>query len=68
MFKNLKSEPTSPTASVSPSKPRTTESILDLPISKGKREVSLSAFSFLFSEIVQYNQGRVGTYAELEQK
>jgi hypothetical protein len=62
-------EPSSPTSSSSsPSKLRSTESILDQPISKGKREVSLSAFSFLFSEIVQYYQGRVSTYGDLEQK
>lgn len=43
-------------------------SILDQPVSKGKKEVSLSAFSFLFSEIVQYSQSRVSTIPELENK
>ena len=43
-------------------------SILDQPVSKGKKEVSLSSFSFLFSEIVQYSQSRVSTGQELENK
>jgi hypothetical protein len=43
-------------------------SFLDQPVSKGKKEVSLSAFSFLFSEIVQYCQSRVNTGSELENK
>ncbi|MCI18418.1 transport protein particle (TRAPP) component, partial [Trifolium medium] len=30
--------------------------VLDKPLNKGKTEVSLSAFAFLFSELVQYNQ------------
>ncbi|KAB2024433.1 hypothetical protein ES319_D06G086900v1 [Gossypium barbadense] len=33
--------------------------ILEKPLSKGKQEVSLSAFAFLFSELIQYNQTRV---------
>ncbi|KAA3489942.1 trafficking protein particle complex subunit 5-like isoform X1 [Gossypium australe] len=40
--------------------------ILEKPLSKGKQEVSLSAFAFLFSELVQYNQTRVDNIAELE--
>jgi hypothetical protein len=43
-------------------------SILDQPVSKGKKEASLSSFSFLFSEIVQYCQSRVTTGQELENK
>lgn len=31
-------------------------------------QVSLSAFAFLFSELVQYNQGRVENIAELEHR
>ncbi|GFP81706.1 trafficking protein particle complex subunit 5 [Phtheirospermum japonicum] len=33
--------------------------VLDRPLGKGKQEVSLSAFAFLFSELVQYNQTQV---------
>ncbi|PPD89975.1 hypothetical protein GOBAR_DD13073 [Gossypium barbadense] len=33
--------------------------ILEKPLSKGKQEVSLSAFAFLFSELIQYNQTRL---------
>ncbi|KMT14773.1 hypothetical protein BVRB_4g075390 isoform A [Beta vulgaris subsp. vulgaris] len=42
--------------------------VLDKPVSKGKQEVSLSAFAFLFSEIVQYNQTQVDNIAELERR
>ncbi|KAL8145302.1 hypothetical protein AgCh_003480 [Apium graveolens] len=42
--------------------------ILDRPMSKGKQEVSLSAFAFLFSELVQYNQTQVDNIAELERR
>jgi len=42
--------------------------IVDRPISKGKSEVSLSAFSFLFSELVQYSQGRVSQITDLEKR
>ncbi|PPR87248.1 hypothetical protein GOBAR_AA33450 [Gossypium barbadense] len=42
--------------------------ILEKPLSKGKQEVSLSAFTFLFSELVQYNQTRVDNIAELERR
>jgi hypothetical protein len=31
-------------------------------------QVSLSAFSYLYSELVQYHQGRVSSLSELEQK
>ncbi|KAL0480277.1 trappc5 [Acrasis kona] len=64
MFK--RSDPPTPTNASSPSKSVMT--ILDQPLSRGKKEVSLSSFSFLFSEIVQYHQGRINTYPELEQK
>ncbi|KAG6430812.1 hypothetical protein SASPL_108885 [Salvia splendens] len=42
--------------------------VLDRPIGKGKQEVSLSAFAFLFSELVQYNQLQVDNIAELERR
>nr|CAG4646678.1 EOG090X0H7V [Macrothrix elegans] len=42
--------------------------ILDRSLSKGKSEVSLSAFALLFSEIVQYCQNRVATVPELQSK
>ncbi|CAK0762156.1 hypothetical protein CVIRNUC_002928 [Coccomyxa viridis] len=43
-------------------------SIIDRPLAKGKGEVSLSAFSFLFSEMVQYCQTRVSNIGELERR
>ncbi|KAI9984783.1 hypothetical protein PInf_006243 [Phytophthora infestans] len=42
--------------------------VLDRPLSRGKSEVSLSAFSFLFSEMVQYFQGRVQNISDLENR
>eukprot|EP01103_Thecamoeba_quadrilineata_P008613 TRINITY_DN1834_c0_g1_i2.p2 TRINITY_DN1834_c0_g1~~TRINITY_DN1834_c0_g1_i2.p2 ORF type:complete len:192 (-),score=41.40 TRINITY_DN1834_c0_g1_i2:1065-1640(-) len=42
--------------------------IIDRPISKGKAEVSLSAFSFMFSELIQYLEGRVSEITELERR
>mmetsp|Transcript_12057 Transcript_12057/g.33900 ORF Transcript_12057/g.33900 Transcript_12057/m.33900 type:complete len:192 (-) Transcript_12057:459-1034(-) len=42
--------------------------IVDRPLPKGKGEVSLSAFAFLFSELVQYSQRNVTHIAELERK
>mmetsp|Transcript_15390 Transcript_15390/g.36361 ORF Transcript_15390/g.36361 Transcript_15390/m.36361 type:complete len:195 (-) Transcript_15390:44-628(-) len=42
--------------------------IVDRQLSRGKTEVSLSAFSFLFSELIQYSQQRVNTTQELERK
>ncbi|KAG1366610.1 hypothetical protein COCNU_13G004000 [Cocos nucifera] len=42
--------------------------VLDKPLSRGRQEVSLSAFAFLFSELVQYNQTRVDNIAELERR
>ncbi|KAI9117148.1 hypothetical protein K1719_011314 [Acacia pycnantha] len=42
--------------------------VLEKPLNKGKQEVSLSAFAFLFSELVQYNQTQVDNIAELERR
>ncbi|KAL5228287.1 hypothetical protein ABZP36_016552 [Zizania latifolia] len=42
--------------------------VLDKPLSRGRQEVSLSAFAFLFSEMVQYNQTQVDNIAELERR
>lgn len=42
--------------------------ILDRSVIKGKGEVSLSAFAFLFSEIVQYCQVKVSNISELERR
>ncbi|KAL9332580.1 hypothetical protein ACSQ67_002190 [Phaseolus vulgaris] len=42
--------------------------VLDKPLNKGKQEVSLSAFAFLFSELVQYNQTQVDNIGELERR
>ncbi|KAF8393059.1 hypothetical protein HHK36_021300 [Tetracentron sinense] len=42
--------------------------VLDKPLSKGKQEVSLSAFALLFSELVQYNQTQVDNIAEFERR
>ncbi|KAL4380311.1 hypothetical protein AHAS_Ahas04G0020800 [Arachis hypogaea] len=42
--------------------------VLDKPLTKGKQEVSLSAFAFLFSELVQYNQTQVDNIGELERR
>mmetsp|Transcript_14457 Transcript_14457/g.19956 ORF Transcript_14457/g.19956 Transcript_14457/m.19956 type:complete len:193 (+) Transcript_14457:44-622(+) len=42
--------------------------IVDRPLSKGRNEVSLSAFAFLFSELVQYSQTQVSTVTELEHR
>merc|ERR1712110_697733 len=43
-------------------------SILDKSLSRGKQEVSLTAFALLFSEMVQYCQTRSNTVPELQQK
>jgi len=44
-------------------------SVLDRPLPmRGKNEVGLSAFGFLFSEFIQYSQTRVNTAEELEHK
>ncbi|KAJ8562619.1 hypothetical protein K7X08_031071 [Anisodus acutangulus] len=42
--------------------------VLEKPLSKGKQEVSLSGFAFLFSELVQYNQSQVDNITELERR
>ncbi|UYV64747.1 TRAPPC5 [Cordylochernes scorpioides] len=42
--------------------------ILDKPLNKGKNEISINAFAFLFSEIVQYCQNRVYSVTELQTK
>ncbi|AQK80503.1 Transport protein particle (TRAPP) component [Zea mays] len=42
--------------------------VLDKPLSRGRQEVSLSAFAFLFSELVQYNQTQVDNITELERR
>lgn len=55
-----------PTQQVAPSPP--VPSILDKPMSKGTTQVSLSAFSYIFSEMVQYCQQRVDAVQELEKK
>ncbi|XP_017283197.1 trafficking protein particle complex subunit 5 [Kryptolebias marmoratus] len=40
--------------------------ILERPLSRPKTEVSVSAFALLFSEVVQYCQGRVYSVTELQ--
>mmetsp|Transcript_234 Transcript_234/g.591 ORF Transcript_234/g.591 Transcript_234/m.591 type:complete len:193 (+) Transcript_234:193-771(+) len=42
--------------------------IVDRPLPKGKNEVSLSAFAFLFSELVQYSQKNVTNITDLQRK
>eukprot|EP00898_Chlorokybus_atmophyticus_P003694 jgi/Chlat1/4325/Chrsp29S04607 len=42
--------------------------VVDRPIGKGKQEVSLSAFAFLFSALVQFCQQRVSNIGELERR
>ncbi|DAZ93279.1 TPA: hypothetical protein N0F65_010903 [Lagenidium giganteum] len=42
--------------------------ILDRPLSRGKHEVSVSAFAFLFSEMVQYFHGRVQNINDLDKR
>ena len=42
--------------------------LVDQPMSSGRGEVSLSAFAFLFSEMVQYHLQRVSDTNELEVK
>ena len=42
--------------------------ILDRPLSRGKSDVSLSCFAFLFSEYVQYCTNRVMTIPDLQNK
>ena len=47
---------------------RAKPNLVDRPLSKGKAEVGLSAFCFLFSEMVQYFQTRSNTTQDLERK
>lgn len=42
--------------------------ILDRPLSRGKTDISLSSFAFLFSEYVQYCTNRVMTIPDLQNK
>mmetsp|Transcript_17200 Transcript_17200/g.32848 ORF Transcript_17200/g.32848 Transcript_17200/m.32848 type:complete len:191 (+) Transcript_17200:240-812(+) len=42
--------------------------LLDRPLGRGRTEVNLSSFAFLFSELVQYCQQRVSHVAELENR
>lgn len=42
--------------------------LIDRPLGRGRTEVNLSAFAFLFSELVQYCQQRVSHVAELENR
>lgn len=52
-----------------PSSSSSSSSILDRPIAKQRTDqVSLSAFSYLYSELVQYHQSRVSNISELEDK
>lgn len=44
------------------------KNIIDRQLPKGKQEVSLSAFAFLFSEIIQYYQSTVNNVGELERR
>ena len=48
--------------------PPSIDPLVDQPMSSGRKEVSLSAFAFLFSEIVQYHLQRVSDTNELELK
>ena len=41
---------------------------LDRNLGKGRSDVSLSAFAFLFSELVQYHQSRVSSIGDLERR
>ncbi|KYR01489.1 hypothetical protein DLAC_01475 [Tieghemostelium lacteum] len=42
--------------------------IVDKPIPKGKTEINISSFAFLFSEMIQYCQDRIKAAHELEKK
>jgi len=41
-------------------------SILDKSISKGKGEINMNCFALMFSELVQYCQGKAHTVNELQ--
>lgn len=59
-----KSTATAGAAATGSSKPN----IIDRPLSRGKNELSVSSFSYLFSELVQYCQQRSDIVPELESK
>eukprot|EP01118_Nematostelium_gracile_P000376 TRINITY_DN103_c0_g1_i2.p2 TRINITY_DN103_c0_g1~~TRINITY_DN103_c0_g1_i2.p2 ORF type:complete len:144 (+),score=32.36 TRINITY_DN103_c0_g1_i2:79-510(+) len=56
------------TASPNPELKKKPTAVLNKPISKGKGEVSLSAFAFLFSEYIQYSQSKVSNLNDLEKR
>jgi len=43
-------------------------SILDKSISKGKGEINMNCFALMFSELVQYCQGKAHTVNELQMR
>ncbi|RDD47813.1 Trafficking protein particle complex subunit 5 [Trichoplax sp. H2] len=47
---------------------RKSTNILEKPLSKGRGEINLSTFAFLFSELVQYCQNRSSSVVDLQQK
>lgn len=49
-------------------RPTSNKSVIDKPLTKPRGEVSLSAFAFLFSELVQYCQSKVQNVSELERR
>mmetsp|Transcript_36320 Transcript_36320/g.61209 ORF Transcript_36320/g.61209 Transcript_36320/m.61209 type:complete len:201 (-) Transcript_36320:200-802(-) len=59
MKSTLKGSASSSSSAVSP---------VDRPLSRPRTEVNLSAFAFLFSELVQYSQQRVANVTELEHR
>lgn len=44
------------------------QTVPDRPLIKGRSEISLSAFAFLFGELVQYCQTQVSNIGELERR
>jgi hypothetical protein len=48
--------------------PASKENILDRPLERRRTEINLSAFAFLFSEVVQYCRDRAATIPDLERK
>jgi hypothetical protein len=60
--------PSSHSASIIISQQIKSTSILDIPLSKGKNQVSLSAFSFLYSEIVQRTEQSTSDYETFVEK
>lgn len=57
------------TSTSNPKRNSAASSILERPINKTKgSEVSLAAWAFMFSEIIQYTQRRVSGIAEFEKK